>query len=320
MLGQGHPSCAVAKIPSIRAMQQTLSDLSRFAIPGSVAIIAGAGGIPFIRVATPLARAEISLLGAHVTSFQPAGHSDLLWMSALSQFSPGKPIRGGIPLCWPWFGPHATEKALPGHGFVRLRIWELKELVQLSDGRILVRLTDEGGLQAGFDHAWKVEVCILIGTSLEVELATTNPGQESFKISEALHTYFAVGDARQVSIQGLTDASYIDKMDGGARKNQGSEPIRFASETDAVYQSRNVISLCDPVLGRQITITKRGSASTVVWNPWIAKSKAMPDFGDSEWTGMACIEAANCLDDTITLPPGSTSRIATGLSVAWLDG
>lgn len=300
-------------------MTQTLYDLSHFSISGSVAIIEGAGGIPVIRIATPLARAEISLQGAHVTSFQPAGHSDLLWMSALSQFSAGKPIRGGIPICWPWFGPHATEKTLPGHGFVRLRIWELKELTLLSDGRILVRLTDEGSLQAGFDHAWKVEACILVGTTLEVELATTNPGQEPFTISEALHTYFSVGDAKQVTIHGLTDASYIDKMDGSARKIQDPDPIRFTAETDAVYQSRNTITLSDPVLGRKITISKRGSASTVVWNPWIAKSKAMPDFGDSEWTGMTCIEAANCLDDTITLPPGSTSRIATGLSVAWLD-
>lgn len=293
-----------------------MSDPVRFAVPGVIALVAADGGLSALRIATPLARAEIHLLGAHVTRFQPAGHAELLWMSALSHFAIGKPIRGGIPICSPWFGPHASERSLPVHGFVRLRSWELVAVEQLSDGRVRAELRDRGGPQPGFPHDWAVAATITVGAELDIELATINTGAEPFTLGEAFHTYLGVGDVRRCTVGGLAGATYVDKLAAMARVVEGAQPIAFGAETDRVYRSTGTATIHDATLRRTITIAKRGSASTVLWNPWIAKAKAMADFGDAEWPGMLCVETANALDDVRTVRPGETVRMGMTMGAA----
>ena len=295
-------------------MTQTLADLQSFAVPGCIAIVAGDGGLPVLRLATPLCRGEIHLLGAHITRFQPAGQAEVLWMSALSQFAPGKPIRGGIPLCWPWFGPHPDDKSLPGHGFARLRPWTLASVERLSDGGVRTVLTDAGAPLPGFFHAWQVRLSVTWSSTLDVELTTTNPGAAPFTISEAMHTYFCVSDVRACCVSGLDGTAIFDKAGGGIRRRHAGE-VEFSTSTDQVHFQAGSCRIHDPNLHRIIGVTKRGAASTVVWNPWTANAAKMPDFADAEWPGMLCVEAGNCLDDAVTIAPGASRSAGMTISI-----
>lgn len=251
--------------------------------------------------------------GAHVWSYQPDGHAPVLWQSAKSWFSDGQPIRGGVPVCFPWFGAGVSGDLAPGHGFARLQSWHLSDIKDTldRDGRLLVQyLIDDKmtGHQDAFPYPYTAYLRAkftpeYLGLTLEV----TNPGDEPFTFEGALHTYLVVGDVRQVRISGLDGATYLDKVAGGTAVQSGD--VTITGETDRVYSSTDEVVLDDPVLGRKLVITKHGSANTVVWNPWVDKSAAMPDFGDDEWIGMICIEAANALGDAITLRPGETHTL-----------
>ena len=295
-------------------MTQTFAELQRFAVPGSVAVVAGEGGLPVIRLATARCRAEIHLQGAHVTRWQPNGHAEVLWLSALSRFAETAPIRGGVPLCWPWFGPHPTEPASPGHGFARIRRWRL-ESVDLTEGTAALVLSDRGGPMPGFPHPWQTQVLITAGSTLSIELATTNAGPAPFTITEALHTYLAVSDVRRCQITGLDATTVLDKV-ANLRRTQTAGPLALAGWTDQVHLGHaGAVTVADPGWNRRITISKTGSASTVVWNPWSTQAVKMNDFAATEWPGMLCVEAGNCLDDAAVVAAGSTRRIATSIAV-----
>ncbi len=245
---------------------------------------------------TSEAEAHIYTHGAHVAHFQPCGQKPVLWMSAKSWFEPGKPIRGGVPVCFPWFGPGRDPSApqTPGHGTARLQEWKVER-------------TTSNGLVLGLTLAsWQMQFTVEIGAALAMTLDVRNAGSAAATFEEALHTYLAVGDIRQVSVEGLENTDYLDNTVGLARKRQGAEPIRFAGETDRVYlDTRATCVVNDPVWKRKLIVEKSGSDATVVWNPWIAKAKAMPDFGDDEWPGMLCIETANCKQHAVTLASGA---------------
>lgn len=258
--------------------------------------------------------------GAHVWSWQPDGAAPVLWMSEKSWFSDGQPIRGGIPVIFPWFGPGRDGNLEPSHGFVRLNTWHMSDIKDTldRDGRLIVEYEiDEAmtGDQPNWPHPYRAWARVkftpeYVAVTLEVENVT----EEEITFDGALHTYLAVGDVRQVSISGLDGANYFDKVTGQDAVQEGD--VTIEGETDRVYSSTGEVVLDDPVLGRKLVISKFGSAKTVVWNPWTEKAAAMPDFGDDEWTGMICIEAANCLDEPITLLPGQKhemkQRIALG--------
>jgi glucose-6-phosphate 1-epimerase len=275
------------------------------AIPEFVTLDAGKGGLPRVRVRNALGAAEIYLDGGHVTSFIPAGGSDLLWMSAQSLFAEGKPIRGGIPLCWPWFGPDPKGLGRAGHGVARLARWTPVSAAQLHDGRTRIDLALDPcpATAPGIDQPFHLDLTVIVGRELDVRLTTVNTGRSALTIDDALHTYFAVHNVRSTTITGLDGIGYVDKVDGGARKVQVGA-IAFTGETDRVYLPTTGTTVIDDG-ARRIRVAKSGSAATVVWNPWTAKAKAMADFGDDEWTGMLCIEAANCLDAPIHLLPGT---------------
>lgn len=258
--------------------------------------------------------ATVYTQGAHVASWTPARQDPVLFVSRQARFLEGKAIRGGVPICFPWFGPGRDGQRSPAHGFARTTPWTPVS----SDGTTAVfRLTDTDlGDQerASFRHSFSADFTVTVGTTLEMTLATTNTGDEPFEIDEALHTYLAVGDVRSVSIEGLDGVSYVDKVTGNKDVVQAGD-VRFSGETDRVYRSGDPLVVVDPLLGRKLHITMEGAANTVVWNPWTEKAKEMGDFADEEWTQMLCVEGANALDDYVTVAPGETHAITYRIAV-----
>ncbi|MDB6173143.1 MAG: aldose epimerase [Chthoniobacteraceae bacterium] len=239
-------------------------------------------------------------------------------MSAASHFSPGKAIRGGVPICFPWFGPRAGHPESPAHGFARTTAWEVESVECAADiVTLILRLNATDKTRALWPHDFVLRHRITIGATLEMTLETQNLSTTPFDIEEALHTYFVVSNARNVSISGLSNSAYVDKVDAGARKVQDSAPIRITGETDRVYpSSQSACVIEDPGLQRRITVEKSGSDTTVVWNPWIAKASSMADFGDDEWPGMLCVETANSGENAVTVSPGESHSMTASISVS----
>ena len=286
--------------------------LRRYEIAGTVAIITGNGGLPKVQITTDRSTAEIYLHGAHVAGFQKLGEPPLLWMSAASQFAAGKPIRGGVPICFPWFGP---REGRPAHGFARIADWELVETKALADGKVSVRLRlpeTAGGADA---FPGKVEFLLTVGETLTMELSVANASSETVAFENCLHTYLTIGDIGEFSITGLKGVEYLDKVDGGKLKLEKADAIHIGSEVDRVYlNTTGPAEIRDTKLRRTIRVEKSGSYSTVVWNPWVAKSKAMPDFGDEEFRGMVCVESGNVARERIKLASGESSALRVVLS------
>lgn len=288
-------------------------------LPPGVTLTDGHGGLPYLHVATASCTAGLYLHGAHLCHWQPAGHPHpVLWMSDKSRFEPGQPIRGGVPICFPWFGPKAGDPAAPAHGVARIRPWTLEGVEAHGDGSIGVRLTlaaDEDARRL-VPHDLALAYELRLGGTLSMTLTVANPGAAPLTFEEALHTYLAVSDVRQVAVTGLAGAAYIDKTDGARRKAQAEEAVTIAAETDRLYlDTQAEILVADPGMRRQITIGKTGSRSSVVWNPWVAKSRKMPDFGDEEWPGMLCVETANAADNAVTLAPGRSHAMTATIGV-----
>jgi len=296
-----------------------LNTLRSFEIPDIARFEPGAGGLTRLVVTTPFAEAHVYLLGGHVTHFQPAGQAPVLFVSERSFFESGKPIRGGVPVCFPWFANRAGRPESPAHGFARTLEWELESLSVDGDQTVLVvlRLGASEVTRAHWPHEFVLRLHIVIGRRLVMMLEVENVAGEAFQFEEALHTYFAVSDAREVGITGLESAAYLDKADGFCPKVQGAEPLRFTAETDRTFENtRATCVLDDPGAGRRITVEKSGSATTVVWNPWSEKAAAMKDFGDDEWPRMACIETANAGVNAITLGAGEKHALRAVIAVA----
>lgn len=290
---------------------------SQLSLPPGVTLQPGRGGFDALRIQTAACSGEITLYGAHVTGWQPRGAAPVIWMSAASVFAVGRPIRGGVPVCCPWFGPHPSESNAPPHGLARLRAWDL-DAVRRDDEAIVVVLSLR--IVAQHEPLW-LHDCLLslrasFGRELTLELDVRNVGATTAPLGEALHSYFAVGDIRQVAVEGLAGAVYVDKARGGERCVQDGAPIRFAGETDRAYlDTEATTTIVDAALGRRILVEKAGSRTTVVWNPWLAKARAMPDFDADEWSSMLCVETANALDNALTLGPGAQHRMRARIRV-----
>lgn len=291
-------------------------------LPNSVTLADGAGGLPLLRVSTATATGEVYLYGAHVSAWTPAGEDPAIWMSKASAFGPGEPIRGGVPICFPWFGPGRQSGMSPVHGFARLAQWSLVD-AEDSDGAVTLtfRLTDADvtGLPSvqSWRHPFELTYRVTFGADLAIELTVRNPGEEVYSFEEALHSYFAVKDIAGVTIEDLDGLQFLDRA-----PNAPTEPalqvgaVTFTGETDRVYSSTRAAAIMDPAGGRVITVAKDGSANTVVWNPWSAKAAATPDFGDDEWPNMVCVETANVLHHAVTLGADNAHTMSTRYSVS----
>src|SRR5580765_4925082 len=291
--------------------------LKRFEIPGRVLLLEGNGELTKIEAVGERSRAEVYLHGAHVTSFQKKGEAPLLFTSQFSRFTPDQPIRGGIPLIFPWFGAREGE---PAHGFARVSEWELHEATTAPKGGVSLRRSLPETAEWATWPPFSANYAVTITTSLELELTITNASHDqTLSFENCLHTYFAVGDIDAVSVSGLKGVDYLDKVENFARKTEKAEVINFTSEVDRTYlDTKGPVEILDASLRRKIRIEKTGSASTVVWNPWIAKSQQMPDFGNEEYRQMVCVESGNVGKNRIALPPGKTAVMKVTLTSAGL--
>ena len=281
--------------------------------PGRVAFLDGQNELPMLEITTAWSTAEIYQTGAHVTQFRKRDEPPLLFMSQCSRFAEGQPIRGGIPIIFPWFGP---REGLPQHGFARLKAWDAKELASAADGSVSLRFRLPDCPEASTLPPFTAEYVVTVKDALTLELIVTNRStDEVLTFENCLHTYFAVGDCTAISIHGLKGVSYLDRLDNLARKIETSESIRIGSEVDRTFlDAGGPVEIIDPVLGRKLLVEKQGSASTVLWNPWIAKSQQMPDFGNEEYKSMVCVESGNVAVNEIKLPPGQTHTLTVKLS------
>jgi len=286
----------------------------RFGAAGRIAFRAGAGGMPVAALAGPHGACEVSLYGGQVLGYKPLGQAPVLFVSRKAVYENGKPIRGGIPVCWPWFGAHPHEKNKPAHGFARVQPWSLLTAEynsQMTD--IKLGLCDNEATRALWPHAFDLTLRVVLDTTLRVELTTRNRDKAPVIISEALHTYLLVRDVSHASVIGLEGLRYFDSLTGDEHTAPNGA-THIHGEIDRVYQDANPeCSVDDPGLGRQIVVAKRNSHSTVIWNPGIEKSKRLPDFGDNEYPQMLCVETANARQATLTLPPGETHTMALSL-------
>ncbi len=295
---------------------QSLND--RFAGGGHVRFEAGPGGLTEAVMTTPAAEATVCLHGAHVCHYRPAGHDPVLFMSGSSRFETGEPIRGGVPICFPWFGPRGGDAEAPNHGIARLVEWAVESVEPAGPDavRAVFRLASDGRFRDRFDHEFVLRHVVTVGPTLTMTLETHNPSDVPMTIEKALHTYLAVDDVRSIEVRGLEHTEYLDKVDGGRRKREGDGPATVTMETDRVYlATTKTCTIDDPVLGRRITIDKDGSETTVFWNPWIDKARAMEDFGDAEWPSMVCIETCAVGDHALSIDAGATARMTAVISV-----
>lgn len=261
--------------------------------------------------------AIVALQGAQVLSWRPPGQShDVLWLSPVAKLGTGKAVRGGIPVCWPWFGPHPGDTAKPAHGFVRSAPWRIAGSAASDTRARLVLAFDTSAMDvAMWGQRAQAELEITVGETLTVSLTTDNLSAAPFAMTEALHTYLSVGDIAAVTVKGLEGRTYIDQVADGARKQQIGA-IAVDGEVDRIYQvSADEVVVTDTALAREIRISKSGSLSTVVWNPWIEKAARLGDMGEDGYRRMVCIETANAGDDVITLAPRARHRLVTELKV-----
>jgi glucose-6-phosphate 1-epimerase len=286
-------------------MIMSIRPLQRFEIPGRVQVADGRGGLAKLDLTTDASAAEIYLQGAHVVGFQQQGEPPLLFRSRLSQFAPGKPIRGGVPICFPWFGPRPGDVM---HGFARLSEWELLETAAPGAGETTVRFRLPASARPDWPE-FRAEFTVTITDRLAMKLAVSNPAAgKPFEFEDCLHTYFALGDVRETAIRGLRGVHFLDRTDSGAEKVEPDDALRLTRETNRLYPgAAGTVEIEDAKNRRVIRIEKRGSASTVVWNPWT--TQLMPDFDPAEHRQMVCVESGNVGADRISLPPGQTHAL-----------
>jgi len=287
----------------------------RFEIPGRVTLLEGNGDLPKIEVKSDWSHAEIYLHGAHVTDFRLNNQPPILFLSQCSRFAGNQAIRGGVPVIFPWFGPREGE---PMHGFARQTGWELHETTSLPEGGASLRFTLPDVAGAGMWSQFSAYFVVTVTDKLTMELIVTNTSRDpQFCFDNCLHSYFTVGDITKVAVRGLKGAAYLDKADGYAQKTEEPDEILVSSEVDRTYMdTAGTVEIIDRSLTRKILVEKEGSNSTVVWNPWIAKSQQMPDFGNDEYKQMICVESGNVARNKLTLPPGRSHVLKVTLSSA----
>lgn len=285
-----------------------------FAIDGQLEFTEGKGGLIHARIDNGLAVAVVSTYAGQVLSFRPAGEEkDLLFVSEAAHHSPGKAIKGGIPVCWPWFGGDPRG----AHGFVRNRQWQVLETRGLDDGatRITLGMGSNEATREIWPHDFELRLQVTVGRSLEIALISRNSNDHALGLGQALHTYFSLGDIARARVMGLEDKRYIDKVDGGREKIQHGA-VHIDGEVDRIYLDVDGdLVIRDPAWDRRIRIAASGSRSAVVWNPWVEKAASMGDFQDDEYQGMLCVETANAGPDEVTLEPGDEYRLGARYSV-----
>ncbi|MGB0033979.1 MAG: D-hexose-6-phosphate mutarotase [Candidatus Acidiferrales bacterium] len=291
----------------------------RFEIPGVARIVEGNGGLLKVRITSPEAEGEIYLHGANITSWKPSGGEEALFVSAKSRWEDGVAIRGGVPICFPWFGGKAGDAKAPAHGFVRTKAWRLDSVERTGGGAAVTLSTgSDESTKKWWVADFRLEHRVTFGTELHMELGLKNSGKAPLRFEEALHTYFRVGNIEKARLHGLSGMRYTDKTDSRKAKLQQGD-VEITSETDREYlDTPHEVELEDPVLRRRIRIANENSRTTVVWNPWVEKAKAMSDFGDEEWKQMMCVETTNVSQFAVEVAAGEEHRMKARIRIVGL--
>ncbi|MBX8567295.1 D-hexose-6-phosphate mutarotase [Pseudomonas cichorii] len=253
--------------------------------------------------------------GAHILSYQVAGQEPLIWLNDGALFKQSKPIRAGIPVCWPWFGslernPQSVQamrqssEPAKAHGEVRTLDWELLGIGEDGDALLVEFVLPQAeGHLPGWPHNVALKLSIRLDHALNVSLVSYNNGSETVSFSQALHTYFAISDIHQIHIEGLDGLRYIETLENWEERQQSGD-LTFVGETDRIYKDTPpLLSIVDPEWKRRVHIQTSGSKSAVLWNPWIDKTSKLVDMKPDGWQRMVCVETANVLDDVVTLAP-----------------
>ncbi|RBP82747.1 glucose-6-phosphate 1-epimerase [Shewanella putrefaciens] len=281
---------------------------------GSVTTKKHANGLDYVEVNTALCQARIFLQGAQIDYFQPVGKPPLLWVSSADDYQPGNGIRGGVPVCWPWFGM-SSEANFPQHGFARTRIWALESVEmrnQLVDLRFSLKISEQDKIY--WPHNTEVSVLFTLGDTLSISLVNTNLDDETVTLTQALHSYFPIEDIHQLQASGFSGSKYIEFAEGPYPQN--TDEVLFDRETDRVYTDLGPVQLLHTPQGT-IEVSRENSQSAVLWNPWIEKSQRLGRFNPEDYLTMVCLEAANVLEDKVVLAAGETHSLVT--HIRWKD-
>lgn len=286
-------------------------------LPSSVTLEDMGDNYPVLRIEGPVADARIALHGGHIMEWTPRGDRPVLYLSPAMSFLRGEAIRGGIPVCWPWFGPHPQDPQLGSHGLARGRFWRWDSIHEDENGvRVRMDLRDDAETLALWPHAFHLTIDIHVGKTLEVRLTTRNTGKGPFVVGGALHTYLRVGEIRRVRIEGLQGKVYLDTV-GSPREHRQSGAVIFDREVDRIYRHGGGCRVVDEAWCREIEVTQSGAKDVVVWNPWSKKGAGLRHLSPGGFHDFVCVEAANA-DGNLPLvePCGAHTMTATIRAVA----
>jgi glucose-6-phosphate 1-epimerase len=289
---------------------------ARFGIKGVAEIVSGEGNLPRINIRKKAVKADIYLHGAQVTSWCPENAEEVLFLSRKSRFEDGKAIRGGIPVCFPWFRGKADNPQAPAHGFVRTKTWQVDSIHDEQD-TVLIILSTESNEETyrWWPHDFRLVHRISVGTELKLELTVTNTGLTSMHFEEALHTYHYIAETEKIRVAGLDGVPYLDNTDANREKVQQGDVLITQPIDNAYLNTQETVELIDQVLGRRLQTAKENSRTTIVWNPWESGANALADLGDNEWRQFACVEASNILNCEVSLDTSQTHTMTATISV-----
>lgn len=276
----------------------------------------GGSGLRGWQVDTPLCRALVSAQGGQLLAFQARGREPLLWLSPAALLVPGKAIRGGIPLCFPWFGPHPADARLPAHGFARLREWRLALARVAPDALHLeFALEADAATRDLWPHDFHAVLRLGLGNSLSLQLEVSNTGNAPFCFSFAFHSYFPLVDSCRARVEGLEGSSGINQLDPARRRRRQQGPVRFDGETDRIFTGVSAdCRLQDEARDSAVRLNASDCRSVIVWNPGPEKTAGLADMPAAGWKGMACVESGNVEEDAISLPPGAARTFSLTLT------
>ena len=295
----------------------TVAELDRqFGILGIARVCNGNSAMPRVQIASSLCDGEIYLHGAQVTSWKPTGAEEVLFLSSKSRWEEGQAIRGGIPICFPWFRAKTDNPQAPAHGFVRTRAWQLASIVKNESGVVVSMFIEADAVtRRWWPGEFRLTHRVTFGSELTLELACTNTGTTPLRFEEALHTYNRVANIHDVRLQGLDTVRFLDNTNSNREQMQRGD-VTIAATTDNAYlNTQSAVDLLDSDMRRCIRLRKQGSLTSVVWNPWAEGANGLRDLGDGEWTKFLCVEASNVLGFAVNLAPGQEHKITAVLRV-----
>jgi glucose-6-phosphate 1-epimerase len=288
----------------------------QFAIPEEVGFRVEGHGALVAQITNARSAGQLACQGAQLLAWAPVGQAPVVWLSPAARFAEGKSLRGGAPICWPWFGPHPDDPAKPAHGFARNLDWAVDTVTSLGDAtRLVLRFVPGQAQKALWPYDAELTLTVTMGETLRLDLATRNLGEQTFDLTQAVHTYFHVGDIGAVRVEGLDGCEYVDRAHGDAALRQAG-PVLIGEEVNRIYLGcPGDVLILDESLQRRIRVSKQGSTSYVVWNPWEETAARFGDMGEDGYRRMLCVETTNAWTDSVRVDPGGDVTLSTEYAV-----